>query len=545
MTETPDAVVIGAGHNGLACACYLAIAGLDVLVVEQYRMVGGMTITEELAAPGFRSDVHASGYQLANISPAPGELELESHGVELIEPRYAWAHAFPDGGCIPVSGDLSDVWANIARYSVTDADTTIELFRRYRSEREQVIRSLFSPPSPLSETLREMERTPGGMERYRMSLQSMRSWGDETFETEEAKCLFGAFAPFVGHGPDDASGAEIAWLFASVLQAEGNKLVRGGMHQVSLALAAKLKALGGRIRTSAAAQRIEVDGSRATAVWLGDGERIETGLVASSVDPVQLALRLLGAEVIGNDAASRIRRLEWGDPVFVIHAALDGPVEYASGSEPGSAAHVHLSPPSLGSMATATDQCRAGLLPEDPVIVSWNDSTIDPTRAPAGRHLKKFVVLGVPYEVRGDATGSVGVGAWGEVRERYADYLIGMLGDRYLPDLGRRIIGRAVHSPIDLERKLSSAVRGTIPHGAMIPYQAGPLRPTPDFAAYRSPVENVYLCGSGSHPGAGVSMAAGRNAASLILGDLGLGTVWTRSRESGDRSEVDANPERP
>jgi hypothetical protein len=123
-------------------------------------------------------------------------------------------------------------------------------------------------------------------------------------------------------------------------------------------------------------------------------------------------------------------------------------------------------------MATTTDQCRAGLLPEDPVIVSWNDSTIDPTRAPAGRHLKKFVVLGVPYEIRGDATGRVGMGPWEEVRERYADYLIRMLGDRYLPDLGLRIIGRAVHSPIDLERKLSSAVRGTIPLGAMIPYQA-------------------------------------------------------------------------
>jgi phytoene dehydrogenase-like protein len=463
MTETPDAVVIGGGHNGLACACYLAMAGLDVLVVEEYRLVGGMTITEELAAPGFRSDVHASGYQLANISPAPGELDLESHGVELIEPGYAWAHAFPDGGCIAVSGDLDDVWANIARYSLNDADTTIELFRRYRSEREQIIRSLFSPPSPLSEALREMERTPKGMERYRMSLQSMRSWGDEAFETEEAKCLFGAFAPFVGHGPDDASGAEIAWLFASVLQAEGNKLVRGGMHKVSLALAAKLKDLGGRIRTGASAKRIEVAGTRATAVWLADGERIETGLAASSVDPAQLALRLLGTEVIGDDAASRMRRLEWGDPVFVIYAALDGPVEYASGSEPGSAAHVHLSPPSLGSMATATNQCRAGLLPEDPVIVSWNDSA------------------------------------------------------------KRRIIGRAVYSPIDLARKLSSAVRGTIPHGAMVPYQAGPLRPTPDFAAYRSPVENVYLCGSGSHPGAGVSMAAGRNAASLILGDLGLG----------------------
>jgi beta-carotene ketolase (CrtO type) len=521
VMEGHDAVVIGGGHNGLACACYLAIAGLDALVVEQHASVGGMTITEELAAPGFKSDVHASGYQLANISPVPRELGLESHGVELIEPDYAWAHAFSDGGCIAVGRDLDALRGSVARYSARDADTTIELFRRYRAEREGIIRSLFSAPPPLSESIREMEATPGGIDRYRLSLQSMRSWGDETFESDEARCLFGAFAPFVGHGPDDAAGAEIAWLFASVLQAEGNMLVRGGMHQVSLALAAELKRLGGTVRTGVSADRIQVDGSRATAVWLADGTRIETRLVTSSVDPAQLALRLLGAEVIGADAARRIKRLEWGDPVLVIYAALDGPVEYAVGPEAGRAAHVHLSPSSLDAMATATDQCRAGILPEDPVIVSWNDSEVDPTRVPEGKHLKKFVVLGVPYEIRGDATGKVGVGSWDEVRERYADQLVEMLDERYLPGLGRRIVGRAVHSPVDIERRLSSAVRGTIPHGAMIPYQSGALRPTPDFAGYRSPVENVYLCGSEAHPGAGVSMAAGRNAACVICQDLG------------------------
>jgi beta-carotene ketolase (CrtO type) len=173
-------------------------------------------------------------------------------------------------------------------------------------------------------------------------------------------------------------------------------------------------------------------------------------------------------------------------------------------------------------MARATDQCRAGELPEAPVIVSWNDSAIDPGRAPAGKQLKKFVVLGVPYEVRGDATGRVGVGGWDEAREPYADYLIDSISDSYLPELRDRMLARAVHSPLDIERKLSSAVRGTIPHGAMVPYQSGAMRPTPDFAGYRSPVENVYLCGSGSYPGAGVSMAPGRNAAHVICEDLGV-----------------------
>jgi phytoene dehydrogenase-like protein len=482
-----------------------------------------MTLTEELVGPGYRSDVHASGYQLASLSPAPHELNLFDRGLELIEPEYAWAHAFPGGGGIAVGRDLERTRESISRYSARDAATAVELFSRYRAERDQVVRSLFSPPEPLSDAMQRMEGRAGAFDHYRFSLQSVRSWCDETFESDEAKCLFGAFAAFVGHGPDDAAGAEISWLFASVLQTDGNKLVRGGMQQVSLALAAELESLGGEIRTGTAVERIEVEAGRATAVLLDSGERVAVGtLVAASVDPAQLALRLLGEDVIGGDAARRAARIEWGDPVLVIYAALDGPVDYSAGTEAGTAAHVHLSAASLDAMARANAECRAGILPAAPVIVSWNDSVIDPGRAPAGKHLKKFVVLGVPYEIRGDATERVGVGGWGEVGERYADYLIGLMTDSYLPELQDRLVARAVHSPLDIERKLSSAVRGTIPHGAMVPYQSGAMRPTPDFGGYRSPVENVYLCGSGSYPGAGVSMAPGRNAAQEICGDLGL-----------------------
>jgi beta-carotene ketolase (CrtO type) len=207
--------------------------------------------------------------------------------------------------------------------------------------------------------MHRMEDAPGGLDGYRFSLQSMRSWCDETFESDEAKCLFGAFAPFVGHGPDDAAGAEIRWLLASVLQADGNKLVRGGMQQVSLALAAELETLGGEIRTGARVEQIEVESGRATAVILEGGERVAVGtLVAASIHPAQLALRLLGEEIIGTDAAKRARRIEWGEAVLVIYAALDGPVEYAAGTEAGAAAHVHLSAASLDAMARASDQCR-------------------------------------------------------------------------------------------------------------------------------------------------------------------------------------------
>jgi phytoene dehydrogenase-like protein len=523
MSMRYDAIVVGAGHNGLTCACYLAKVGLKVLVLERYHDVGGMTLTEELTLPGFRSDVHASGYQLANLSPVPRELELEKHGLELIEPDIVYAHTFPDSRVLAVSRDLAKTVENLGRFSKKDAETWRKLFERYLAEKEKIVASLFSPPPAFSAEAAALEQSPGGMDEYRFGLQSMRSWCDQTFESEEVKCLFGAFALFMAHAPDDAGGAELAWLFGTVLQDVGNNLVKGGMHQVPLALAHYLRSMGGEIRTNAGVEQILVNSDRATGVRLESGEEIPAGqLVASGVDPGQLVLRFLGEEVVGSEIASKMKRYEWGDPAFVIYAALDGPVEYKAGSEAATACHVHLTPPSLDPVAKASVECRGGELPATPLVVSWNDSVIDPSRAPEGKHLKKFVVLGVPYEIRGDATGRVRGGDWDQVKDRYADYLIDTITADYIPDLKTKLLKREAHSPLDLERKLSSAVHGTICHGAMLPYQTGSMRPIPEMGHYRSPVANVYLCGSGSHPGPGVSMAPGRNAAETICADLDL-----------------------
>jgi beta-carotene ketolase (CrtO type) len=523
MSTRYDAIVVGAGHNGLTCACYLAKVGLKVLVLERYRDVGGMTLTEELTLPGFRSDVHASGYQLANLSPVPQELELEEYGLELIEPEIVYAHTFPDGRILAVSRDLEKTVENIGRYSRKDAETWRKLFESYLSEKEKIVASMFSPPPAFSAETAALEQSPGGMDEYRFGLQSMRSWCDQTFESEEVKCLFGAFALFMAHAPDDAGGAELAWLFGTVLQDVGNNLVKGGMHHVSLALADHLRSMGGEIRTNAGVEKILVDSGRATGIRLESGEEIPAGqLIASGVDPEQLALRFLGEEVVGSEIVGKMERYEWGDPAFVIYAALDGPVEYKAGPEAGAACHVHLTPASLDPVAKASVECRGGELPATPLIVSWNDSVIDPSRAPEGKHLKKFVVLGVPYEITGDATGRIREKDWDQVKDRYADYLIDMITADYLPDLKTKLLKREAHSPLDLERKLSSAVHGTICHGAMLPYQTGSMRPIPEMGHYRSPVENVYLCGSGSHPGPGVSMAPGRNAAETICADLDL-----------------------
>src|SRR5215470_2127417 len=522
MSESYDAIVIGAGHNGLTCACYLARAGLKVLVLEQYRTVGGMTITEEETLPGFWSDIHASGYQLANLSPVPHELGLLDR-YELIEPEIPFSHAFPDGSIISVHRDIEKTVAEISRYSRKDAETWHDLMERFLAEKGAITSAMFSPPPSFPAAAAAFAKSSVGMESYRFSMQSVRSWANQTLEAEAIKTLFGSFATFLGASPDDAGGAELGWLFASVLQNVGNNLVKGGMNRVTIALAEYLQAHGGEIRTSARVAKILGDAKRATAVRLANGEEIPVGqLVVSNVDPAHLALDLLGVEMVGQEIAGKIEQYEWGDSVFVIFVALDSPINYKTGPAARQSAHVHLTEPSLDFFARVYLQCRGGALPAAPMIVSWNDSAIDPSRVPAGKALMKFVVLSVPWIITGDATGKIPARNWAEAREPYADYLIDLITANYIPDLKAKILKRVAHSPVDISRKIISAVHGTLGHGAYLPYQSGSLRPIPELGEYKTPVKNVYLCSSGSHPGPGVSMAPGRNAAQVILKDLGL-----------------------
>src|SRR5215831_8399182 len=175
-----DAIIIGAGHNGLTCGCYLAKAGLKVLVLEEYHLIGGMTITEEITLPGFRSDVHAFGYQLANISPVPGELNLAKYGFELIYPEVSFSHIFPNGRSISMYRSLDKTLKSIQQFSQKDALTWSNLFNKYLSDRDMIISSINSPPVDLiapTEKLGKLEHHEDcSAKEFRLRLQSMRSW---------------------------------------------------------------------------------------------------------------------------------------------------------------------------------------------------------------------------------------------------------------------------------------------------------------------------------------------------------------------------------
>ena len=523
MSHQYDAIVIGSGHNGLTCACYLAKAGMKVLVLEQYASIGGMTNTEEVTLPGFHSDTHAIGYQLANLSPVPDELGLHRYGFELLHPEIGVSQVFPDGTAISVFRDIERTCDSIARFSARDADAWRTLCARFAAAADQIAAAIHSPPPSPAEQMAALEASPDGLDEYRFQLQSFRSWAHETFEAEQTKLLLGTWCNHVGLAPDDAGGAGIAWSFSGLIQEYGNNLVKGGMRNLPLALAGFLGEHGGEIRTRARADKILVEHGRAVAVRLADGDVIDVGqLVASNIDPQQLALNLLGDDVVGPKIAGKMRRYELGESVLVIYLALDRPVHYKAGELVGRGLYAHPASPSLDAFSRQFQECRGGLLPSRPFALLCNDSAADPGRVPAGKALMKLVVQPVPYRIEGDAGGTITGTTWQQVKEAFADRVIDQLTEDYIPDLRDNIICRVVHSPVDLETLLPSTPQGTITHGAFLPYQVGAMRPIPEMGRYKSPVGNVYLCGSGSHPGAGVSMAPGRNAAQAIYRDLSL-----------------------
>ena len=306
-----DAAVIGAGHNGLTCAAYLARAGLKVLVVERYDTVGGLTISEDMAAPGFLSDVHASGYLVAKLSPAPDELGLAGLGLEAITPDPNWAQLYPDGRHFVFGRDLEETARSIAQFSRRDGETWKSLYAKYVAAKPGIVAAMFSAPETLAEEL----QAPHGADGYRTVMQSARSWVEETFESPELRTFFVSAGLHAGLAPDDPLGGNFAWLFFSAVQDVGCSIVKGGMHNVSRALQRAITAHGGDIRTSAEVASIEIANGHATGLRMKDGTRIAiNGPIAVNADPRHLVLDLIGEAAAGPGRPRRSSATNGGRP---------------------------------------------------------------------------------------------------------------------------------------------------------------------------------------------------------------------------------------
>ena len=527
MTET-DVVIIGAGHNGLTCAAYLAMAGLRVKVVERRKVVGGAAVTEEFH-PGFRNSVAA--YTVSLLNPQIiSDLKLRDHGLRIVERRAQNFLPAPDGSYL-LTGE-GRTRQSVAKLSERDA-IRIDTFGRELGEIADVLRLfiLRAPPNVVEgfgvSAIREAFNALGTANILRgLSLEQQRSlldlftrsageMLDDAFENDLVKALFGFDAIVGNYASPYASGSAYVMLHHAFGEVNGKKGVWGhaigGMGAITQAMARTAQGHGAEIDLDAGVREVIVEGGRAVGVVLDNGDTVRAKYVASSVNPKLLYTRLVPADVLPTAFLDRIRNWRNGSGTFRMNVALNALPSFTA--LPGEGDHLTagiIIAPSLGYMDRAWQDARAHGWSREPVVEVLIPSTLDDTLCPPGQHVASLFCQHVAPQLPDGRS-------WDDHREEVADLMIATV-DRYAPGFAASVMGRQILSPLDLERQFG-LLGGDIFHGALTLNQLFSARPMLGHADYRGPLKGLYHCGSGAHPGGGVTGAPGHNAARVILGD--------------------------
>jgi phytoene dehydrogenase-like protein len=527
MTET-DVIIIGAGHNGLTCAAYLAMAGLRVKVVDRRKAVGGAAVTEEFH-PGFRNSVAA--YTVSLLNPQIiADLKLPEHGLRIVERRAQNFLPAPDGSYL-LTGE-GRTYQSVAKLSERDA-IKIDEFTRELEVIADVLRQflLRAPPNVVegfgAGSIREAFNALGTANILRkLSLEQQRSLFDlftrsagemldETFESDLVKALFGFDAIVGNYASPYAAGSAYVMLHHAFGEVNGKKGVWGhaigGMGAITQAMAKAARGHGADIALEAGVREVIVERDRAVGVILDSGETVRAKYVASSVNPKLLYTRLISADALPTDFLGRIKNWRNGSGTFRMNVALNALPSFPA--LPGAGDHLTagiILAPSLGYMDRAWLDARAQGWSREPVVEVLIPSTLDDTLSPKGQHVASLFCQHVAPELPDGRS-------WDDHRDEVADLMIATV-DKYAPGFAMSVIGRQVLSPLDLERKFG-LLGGDIFHGALSLNQLFSARPMLGHADYRGPLKGLYHCGSGAHPGGGVTGAPGHNAARVILGD--------------------------
>lgn len=519
-----DCVVIGAGHNGLVAAAYLARAGRRVCVLERRDVLGGCCSTEELW-PGYR--VSPAAYVISLFPPAIiGDLALERHGLEILSRSPSSFTPLEDGRSLVLGAGSEADRRELGRFSARDAERYPE-YETFLTRVAEVVEPLMEDVAPevpprMPPRLRDVPRwwrlgraLEGLGEEAHAALELLTGAAgpilERWFESEPLRAtlatdsIIGAFcAPstpgsayvLLHHVMGETGGARGVWGY-----------VRGGMGGLARALASACEEAGVEIRREAEVVAVEVEDGAVRGVGLADGTSLEARTVASGVDARTTFLELVGGERLPPAYAERIAAIDYASASLKINLALDGLPGFDTGEwEPSVALRgtIHISP-SLEYIERAFDDARRGRPSAEPVVEMTIPSTVDDTLAPEGKHMASLFVQYGPYHLA--------EGEWDSARkEAFADRCLKAV-DRYAPGFSDRVLYRQVLAPPDLER-VYGLTGGNIFQGAMSLSQLGPLRPGP-----RTPVRGLYLCGAATHPGGGVMGVPGRNAARVMLRD--------------------------
>ena len=534
-----DVVIIGGGHNGLACAGYLAKAGLDVLLLEKRDLVGGAAATEE-PWPGYR--VSSASYVVSLMPPqVVRELDLKrfGYGVSIITPDYFVP--FPDGTSLTLWGDVERDAANIARFNERDAAAYVA-FDRYFDRVARLLKDLLFvvPPNMNLRDLPKWAATAGRFRKWsgrdlhetvRLFTMSAADFLDEWFEDERVKgalatqAIIGAWC-----GPMTPGSAYVLmhhWIGEVDGHAGAWGWVKGGMGGISQAMARAAEAAGAEIRTSAEVDRIAINASgRAVGVALVDGSLVRAQRIVSCAHPVTTYLSLVGEERLPGDVVRDVKRYRTRSGSVKLNVALSELPAFPSWDQQGDL-HKGLVAvsPSVEYLERAWDDAKYGRMSEHPYVEVVFPTAHEPEGlAPKGKHLMLAFSQYGPYEL---ADGSWDDGG----RDEYAARVLKALGE-FAPTLESSVEHLEVLTPKDIEDRFG-LIGGNIMQGELTPDQLFSFRPIPGHGDYRTPVAGMYLCGSGTHPGGGVMGVPGRNAASVILRDHKRGEFIGRIKNLG------------
>lgn len=519
--STYDGVVIGAGHNGLTLAAYLARAGMKIAVVERHSKIGGGTSTEEPALPGYRFNLHSNFFMGFRHAPLMRDLELYRFGYSYVEPPVQNAAAFRDGTCVVIQRDIEATCASLARFSKRDADTFRELHRFYAKMRPLLTSLLYNAPLPIDQL---KDRLSGADAREVLShaQHDLFSVVRKHFDDDRIRTLFTSYMHVITTENEPGSGIVFPAIFANVLEFT---LPVGGAASFAQALRRVVEAGGGAVVTGSEVKEIVVRNGRAQGVRLDSGETIEgKTLVASAID-APATMRMAGRELFPEAAREKLDGWHWGNHSLVtLHLALRERPRYRSAEfdpDIDRAFNIFFGMDDIEQVAQCFEHCAANRFPDVLMGNGACNSQADPSYAPGDGHTAFWWPF-APYAVDGDAAN------WDRRKNDYADRVLSVWRE-FAGNLdGDNIRARFLFTPLDIERQCVNMVRGAVRMGAYVPKQLGINRPHPLLSGTRTPVDGLYLCGSSTGNGGGVNGAPAYIAANAILDDLQVERPWTR-----------------
>jgi phytoene dehydrogenase-like protein len=526
-----DAIVVGAGHNGLTAAYYLARAGLDTLVLDRRQVVGGCAVTEEIDpanAPGCR--VSTASYMASMLRPEViRDMELGRHGLKMIAADPGLQIALPEGRVLPWWSDDRKTHEELARFNRTDADTFFRLDEELKTL-ARFLQPFFLEPPPrteatglagLLEVLRVGRRFRGLKGRQISELitfltGSLEQFLDRYFESDEIKRLMLANNLYGKHGGPRDPGSAMGLLFHLLSGGEDEKQgfsghVIGGMGAITQAMAAACAEAGVEIRTGEEVSRIEAQNGKARGVTLASGEFIECGLAVSNADPKRTFLKLLNADQLDEPFRQQVQAIHMDGPAAKVNLVLseEPRVNGMPADAPALQKMLFTLVPTFEQAQRCYNAAQVGELEPELWVDCVLASAVDPGLVTPGHHVLTTFVQYLPYRPVD--------GGWDQHRDWLGDRVVEIIG-RYAPNVPDAIVARDVITPLDLERRFG-ITEGNIFHGDIRLDQLFFSRPLPGWAQYRTPIEGLYLCGAGTHPGGGVTGAPGYNAAHVILKD--------------------------